>query len=819
MNLLNSSLLVAGFVIISSSTSAQTERFALRAAPVTLNGKTTIRVNWNPSIGWLPESPYKLFRVQGIQRIQISVPPQPKTMSQSLRNSVNKAQSAVGSVNNQKLFATVQRPPSSALSFQQSFAKVTSPGSIRRTTFVSKSPNLKPTLIDSTLSVRRNLIIGSVLNQRIQQELGLTAVDIDPPSKGTWSYELYTVEGGKDVLLGSVRGISLTAPAPPARPNNVVGLARDGIVGLRWDRSNASEEQQLGFIGFYVRRNGVLLSNKPVMIADINGKEPDAFYRDHVKEPGNYNYSVSSIDGFGRESLQSTVSVIVPEWRPPVPVSKFAGVSSTLVVRRPGRGSLTAAVPIPARPIVNLYWAKIIGTGIAYNIYRRDLDVAGAAQVLMTPVPIVGRQVVNPAAIIPVLLREPVNDNVQAESRDQVINRAKARARLSAELNSAPALTFDDFTVIPDHRYEYQIEAIRVSDKLLSQRFSSPVIEVPSPVVPSPVTGLSGAFTSSSATPLPRMANPPVRRIPVDTANFASAVRRNVGSDINLIQSQIIPPALRMISKDIAGSVSIAWSAPTGVTIGAVKVERETSNSGTITKELIGTVGPGVSTYKIEHPRGPGVTYNLIVTPVSRWGIVGQSTKLSVTVPPSLPISPPLPRNIELIDDGSFSVMISGDFSAQGVTQVTLMRDNIVVGSESVQPGIDEVMVKVPASSAIKGSYKAQAINKPANLVSPFSENVDVVPLAPPPAMPGNVVVTQTNGIPTITWSAPTIFAGSYLVYRSTESSGRMLISEVTATQYIDKTAAVGRTYVYSVVAKSTSKRLSKPVSAQPYRN
>ncbi len=249
------------------------------------------------------------------------------------------------------------------------------------------------------------------------------------------------------------------------------------------------------------------------------------------------------------------------------------------------------------------------------------------------------------------------------------------------------------------------------------------------------------------------------------------------------------PPAAPTLSvKTVSGQISLSWTVPTGLVTG-YNLYRGTAAGGETL--LVGALT--TTTYK-DTSAVVGKTYYYKVAAVNKAGTGAFSNEVHVA--PQPPGAPTLSAKTT-----TGQVILSWTVPTGTVVSYSVLRGT-AAGGEGNTPlasGLSATTYK--DTSAVKGTtyyYKVVAAN--AAGPGPASNEVKAAPYGPPAAP--TLSVSTAHGPIVLTWTVPTGPVTSYNVLRGTATGGEtLLVSGLTTTTYTDKSAAVGKTYFYKVVA------------------
>lgn len=277
------------------------------------------------------------------------------------------------------------------------------------------------------------------------------------------------------------------------------------------------------------------------------------------------------------------------------------------------------------------------------------------------------------------------------------------------------------------------------------------------------------------------------------------------------------------VSSNIAGSVSLSWTAATdsgGPGLGGYYVQRDGAN--------IASFGGSATTYT-DKTVSPGTTYSYAVgaydksSPTEYSGI---SNTVSVTTP-SVTVPPPsAPSELSAKASSASSVVLSWkastDAGGPGLGGYYILRNGVDIGSfgGSATTYTDKTADANTAYTYSVGAYdksdptEYSAASSSANVVTPKVADTT------PPSQPTNLTATAVSSSQVnLSWTASTDNVGvaDYTVWRSTGTSAATKIATVTTTSYGSTNLSPSTSYSYyieAVDAAGNSSRASTTVSA-----
>lgn len=835
----------------------------LYGATALVGGKPEVRLRWQIPEGWIPPGGLKLYRVSGTARTLVKTIPAPTdTAVDSLLGPKFKGKKLASTAAmpvppGSRLDFSIQRGASSAAAFAARKAtlvkKPAAPG-IRRAAPAPAPPlasirstPTQPRIVPAPLKIRSELHFAAFLEEKNAETIGLGATDRSVTAGSTVSYSLMSVgAGGAESPVGTLPNFRVGADPQPPAPTGLTFLQEDEEIGLRWDRLPPASEAALLAASYRVFRSsnptdpGTQLTSKPLVIMDLEGKEPMSFFVDSLNTPGNYTYRVQLVDGFGRVSPFSILSVKAEEWRTPL-VPRKAQASPGVEVAKASKGRLRGEFQIPRvagtiRPTIA--WISSLAPDsmpVKYNIYRYDLDNTALPGQRITPSPIDG-------FVIPFTTDEQLEDAIDlvygpafldgleqnaatlasqpartdAEVRARAISVAKAKAKAAAIRKSIQAAfrqsaprQFVDTTAARDHRYFYTITALYAPLGLETEEADAGAVAVPDPSKPPAVTLATPRFTVVPTRAVTLAKAPAKSSRPAFVGNQIRA--RSVSPRTSPPKVGIIGPTTPLVAprmplklalppQDVGGSVELSW---TPLTLKGVRY-RIRRRTGTEEYADVGITDPGSVSYRCSVPRSRVREYEFEVTAISRWNVIGLAAKVKVTVPATIPPDPPNLLSATVGDnDGEIVVALEPNSPDQGVARYQILRDNAAAGfaeASAAQGGVVRFLDRGQAPG-VRHTYTAIAETaagaKSARSVGVVGAAVKLS-AAPPTALTGTA---GPSGV-TLRWTAAP-GAASYIVRRKNSVGSKAVVvgPKVVSAVFTDTTAMRGRTYIYDVVA------------------
>lgn len=701
----------------------------------------------------------------------------------------------------------------------------------------------------SIIRARQELTLASLVDARAAETIGLGATDAAVQAGETVRYELYEVDSSgtesKDPV-GVIAAFNVGADEVPPAPTGLTFAQDEEQVFLRWDRVSAAFEKAVGAVSYRVSRSGggqptpVNLTPKPILILD-SSEEPVAFFTDRLSAPGSYQYTVTLVDGFGRSVASQPFSAVVEDWRRPDAPKAGRAVSSVRAAAfRPQlQGGKIAAPPIVSfsRPLVNLTWESSApegGLSVRYKIYRQDLDQPGQEPALITPTPLAGLPIqvgtseqLNSAILslygddffaeiddatteLEGIINSTTNAGVKAKAQASLKNlrlaRAKRIARFKALWQVRPPLQTPDLQVSPDRRFSYFVTAIYAENGLESEATPLGDVQLPSDAAPPAPAGLAARFTATAPKPSQFSA---LKTSLVKTSKSTPRLpQTRPASGIKPLPLASQRVNLAVPPTDIGGTLTLSWNAVNLKEV-VYKVQRRTLNGPTVD---LGTV-KDKTTYVDRIPRGKQREVVYLVTPISRWGVVGAPAQLPTTLPATLAPSAPFLLSAAPKGDSEIQVSITRPALEDGVARVVILRDGTPAGTLPVTAGENDLTFLDTGRTAKQvHSYTAIA-ETAAGTKSPASNAVKAfaVKQSMASATNGRAAVGETGVA--LTWTSPP--GASFAIVRRSAGPGQPTIvvgAKVTGTTFLDTSALVGKSYVYTVVVVDSSGNVSAPL-------
>jgi len=615
------------------------------------------------------------------------------------------------------------------------------------------------------------------------------------------SYELDAVDAaGKESPLATLKDFAVGADPQPPAPTGLAAKVEEGDVSLRWNRLTDAQEDALEGVSYRLQRDGKPLHKKPLVILDRPQKsELEPFFVDALDASASVSYRLTLVDGFGRFSAPVSLTMVVPDWRRPTEIPLVVAQLDEL---KPQKAALAQRLPsakslIRARR-VEVTWVSASGSlsPIQYVVDRVDLDTPTAKPVRLTPQPIDGEMVPVTAALLDDLLGEPSWDAGEP-TREQRLAAAKQRARLSVRLRTAPARRFVDTTIQPDRRYRYTVSALFSLNKLEAEPTASVAVDIPSAAAPAAVSGLSAPFTPTPPPSSERVLAPALAK--------QALVRPSLALRKALAPQRANQP-LSFLARDEGGTVQLTWANPPGLVGVTCHITRKEAGGSVATPVL--TTAPNATRAVDRLPRTGARRLTYQLTPISRWGVVGPTSSVTVEVPST--IAPAAPSVLSALpgEKGEVILTVQASDPLESVTEYVVRAEGKVVAHTAATTAGGVVLT---VSGAARGRYTVLARNATARLDSLESEPVTIGPLATRPASVMGLRAQPTTEGVRLSWN-PVPGASGYIVRRSTGGGAFLpLGGRSPETNITDVTVFGGRAYLYRVVVVDSKGNLSTP--------
>jgi fibronectin type 3 domain-containing protein len=291
--------------------------------------------------------------------------------------------------------------------------------------------------------------------------------------------------------------------------------------------------------------------------------------------------------------------------------------------------------------------------------------------------------------------------------------------------------------------------------------------------------------------------NPPVTWIPLqtstaDSSGMVSFTNTPYGSpEFYRIYDVTPPPALPVNVKATAGvsSVTLSWSASTGAT--TYNVKSATTSGGPYT-----TIANVTTTNFVNTGLVNGTTYYYVLSAVNFNGESANSAEVNATPFPPQPPAPP----IGLTASPGNNLVILGWNPSTGATSYNVKNATNTGGPYTTITNMTATsFVDTNVTNGTTYYYVVSALNQYGESANSSETNATPAPI-PPPA-PTGLTLMASNAQVSLSW-AVSPGATSYNVKSATNNGGPYtIITNVTATSYIDTGLSNGTTYFYVVSA------------------
>jgi hypothetical protein len=862
-------------LVVLTVSPIQAPAITTRPPAITMRAATTrgqnpeVRLRWQISEGWIPTRGFRLYRAQGNTRTlvaHVAAPADPLVeaiLGPSFRGTALATLAGRTVANIPPLDFTIRRPPSRLQAFQQRKTallearradnnlltdqqRMALAPAINKSLAASLPANLPglTQFIESDGSriatARAQISLAALLKPEAATTLGLGTSDTGLAPGVVVSYALHGVDAlGRDSMapLAVLRDFKVGADLTPPAVTGLQFLQNDNIIALRWDRVPVAVEEALGTVSYRVERvdPGTRASKnllpKPLMIVTLEGDaEPESFFEDGLQRPGSYVYSVTLVDGFGREGMAGNINVPAADWRRPPGTSQ---ASARLESFQPRQQTNNAAIRAAAltRSFVTIGWLPVgapQGLSTRYHIYRFSLDDTNAVPERLTPTPIPGTPFVIATEADLVKAADAVYGESFLDKYDEDIavaealvaatlpgaqdklaraRRAKARATaiLRARWSISPPLWFSDSSVRPDQQYSYGVSVVYVETGLESELRKAGVVGVPDLRKPPSPTGVTGTFTMSPRQRItykdipstrPRLSLP-LDRMPVNLG------AQGIGGTL----------PLNLSVQEIGGTLNLKWNAVPDLIGVSYRVRRMLLGGG-VPVEV--AVTPKTS-FTDQLPPSRRRVYEYEVVAISRWSVEGAAAKTSIEVPATIAPSPPNLLSAGPASDGEIALRVAAPPTQEDVTALLVLRDGREAGRITNMQPVDGVITFLDRGRLprIFHTYVvvAEARGAPP-LKSEPSRALEATALRLTTAAPTNLTASATPRGIELRWRDPS-GAVAYLVQRREGASGSFipLTTKNTSTTFIDVYAQSGVQYNYQVIALDSFGNVSRPAS------
>ncbi len=852
-----------------------TAQVSMEAATAVVNGRPQVRVRWTLDSGWLPKGGFRLYKLAGTDRKPIYSSPASAaagTQSRSLLRSIPGSYDFASALaladtelrdaadRSAPLFESQPtRPASSAAVFDALRAStirarsLPGPGLASRdlSREIQNDPAVQqyrqrirstppgtralPTDSERVRSARADLLAAAMTRREVSAALGLGFDDTEVTAGARYGYALHTVEAAGQESprpVAVVQNVTVGADPQPAAPTGFKAMqGSEDSVNLRWDRLTLEQEQRAGIASYNIYRldPGAAaprkLNPQPVVIADLETPsgplEPIYFFRDAEVGPGAFNYRVSLVDMFGRESAPATLAFTVEDWRTPAPV---VAAHASL---RDGRPSIQ--------------WVASESQSVRYKVYRSDPEQPGQAPQLITPTPIPGEPLT------------PLEGQDPKRPLSQVIATSIRR--------------FVDAAAPKDRYLQYSITALYSANNRESSAVDTAVVPVPADSPPSAPSELKAVFTASTRPTASTRSYVAARGV---TRQISEARERDIANDSGA--KPIAPVATAPV--DAGGIVTITWApGPKETTYRILRAAGKLPAAAPQAFTAVGRV-ESASSFADMLSRSQALDYSYRVIAVNRWGMESAPAEVGVRAPSTIPPSAPVLLSVTPDRQGRILLSVRANADSEEVVRYRIYRKalspqaaaaikpawedklppvNRPAGTVAARPQInpggaspqsrpgsrgiptDALSPESDAGYVEAGAFPATAKDA-AGKIALADANVDPsqhyfyrivaenmsglrsersAPLGAAPidagaaAASGVAAIAGPKGVE-IRWSALKDAEG-YIVRRAPAVSGefRQVSGQVTGPSFVDGSALPGRSYRYEVIALDKAGNLS----------
>lgn len=518
--------------------------------------------------------------------------------------------------------------------------------------------------IDETTKVinaRAFLLLNSLLNLDIAQALGLAFVDSNVSRGEEYRYELRMInDDGSESSVAST-SIMVDFDPLPSPPHGFMA-AQLGVkqVGLRWEPDEREDSAQVIAYELYrvVGSDKTKLTLKPHVIGQVEDNQGQLMDRityltDDNAPVAEVEYQLYGLDSFGRRSEPAVVRVKVEDWERPNPVEN-------VYVRLAGEAAIVSWDPPSGL-------GGTIDPDAVYFIYRMDTEEDKPEWVRLNRSPL--------------RLEKPRGEKIAPQ----------------LDFKKEKVLTFRDERIQKDHIYKYCLTALYEKNKLETAPSPEVILEVPDYQMPPAPDGLSSQFQTKRRTAkevafdLRWSGRLYIPVSPVELPTVKTAEGKKLGEKRTAESGPYGRPYFK--ESDIGGIVTLSWkpvplkkpvkykiyrSLASGYLTMPTLEERKLMapikrwNLRTVKGKAPALVSRGkvyeYFAYRSPEDTPPGdwalldeiettsfgdvlpksrpVYYNYLVKAVSRWGVEGEPSFVSIRVPATM--RPPTPEVVEL---------------------------------------------------------------------------------------------------------------------------------------------------------------------------
>jgi hypothetical protein len=825
-----------------------------------------VRLRWQFVKGWVPANGIRLYRIQGTAKslviasksIDDSALPQKVRSrgfiaSAKLVNPISRELSFLQPTRvsaaslftrRQQLVKEIESLDSTLLTKSQRDVKAQKINELGRLKGpVAKRPQIKAlSTKDSTFEPRASLTLMSLLKPDLAQSLSLGATDRTVQPNATVSYELYeaTSAGGDGKLLVKLPDFNVGPGSGAPAVGGPEFIHEEDKIRLRWNRFPVELENNLLAVSYLIQRKGPglgsqafePLTEEPLIILDgPEGREPIWFFQDQITKPGLYTYEIRAVDGFGRISSPTSLTVPAKDWRKPAPPrsagSTLSGKPQKFKPRSSGFPKLNVLTGVGRT--VSIGWQSQVapaGLQLRYNIYRVDLDNPEAAPSLLNPSPVEGVPVPVATeeqflAALDMVMGESYLDEQERQilaaeqsaeqasseaGKEAKIRAAKIKAKIEAERNALktswsqnPPRSFQSIGTEVNRRYRFFVKALYIPTGLESAETPAGVVNLPDPVAPAAPASVAISFKANSIVTATSKPSASPRPFSAPSAAF-SQIRKNLANSNPLKGKALVK--LTIPTKDSGGQATITWAPVPGQINPVYSIERKSGNESFVE---VGITRPNVNTFTDYLPRSRSKVYTYRVATISRWNIKGAGKEVGIEAPSTIPPDAPNLLSVRPTGDKELTIKFSKPPADQGVVKVILLRDGQQVAEQVVpsdnnssftysdknlQPGREYLYTALASTTTGLKSLNSMALKAKA--------------LRMLVAAPMNFSASASSRGVALSW-APVPDAAFYIISRTSGTEAPEIISsDVKGGTFLDHTTLAGKSYKYSIIAVDT---------------
>lgn len=271
--------------------------------------------------------------------------------------------------------------------------------------------------------------------------------------------------------------------------------------------------------------------------------------------------------------------------------------------------------------------------------------------------------------------------------------------------------------------------------------------------------------------------------------------------------------------RDDGGTVRIEWSAVPNLRDVRYRVRRKFEGSEFVE---VGVTAPNTTKFVDAVPRSVARAYVYEITPISRWGVMGQVAKASAVVA-SVP-STVLPTKANLLSaapdasgECAIKLRIDPNPAEESVVLYRVFRDGRAVGEARMASGATEAEFSDKGlDPARKQPYVYKVVAETAiGLLSEESRSIAVRAVRLEVAAPTQFRATASAKGVMLNWT-PSPGAATFMLLRREANGGAptVLAAEVQGNSFTDTMAYSGNSYTYELVAKDAQGATSRSVQA-----